>query len=51
MGSFQYIATPWGFAALVFIVGALSLGLYLVIKGRIDVNNIMKHLSQDDSDG
>jgi lysozyme family protein len=51
MGSFQYIATPWGFAALVFIVGALSLGLYLVIKGRIDVNNIIKHLSQDDSDG
>jgi len=50
-GIYQYIATPWGFAALVFITGALSIGLYLVIKGRIDVNNIMKHLSQDDSDG
>lgn len=47
---FQYIATPWGFAALVFITVALGLGLYLIIKGRIDVQKLVVHLSQDDSD-
>lgn len=47
-GMFQYIATPWGFAVTVLIIGSLSIGLYLVIKGRIDVNKIVKHLSQDE---
>lgn len=45
---FQYLATPWGFAALVFITLALSLGLYLIIKGRIDVQKLVVHLSQAD---
>jgi hypothetical protein len=48
---FQYLATPWGFAALVFITLVLSIGLYLVIKGRLDVQKVLKHLSQDDADG
>jgi hypothetical protein len=43
-GMFQYIATPWGFAAFVFIVAIISVGLYLVIKGRIDVGNIVTRL-------
>lgn len=50
-GMFQYIATPWGFATLVFMVAVISIGLYLVIKGRLDVQGIIKHLSQDDSGG
>lgn len=47
-GAFQYIATPWGFAALVFIVTVIALGIYLVVKGRLDVQKVVKHLSQDD---
>lgn len=49
-GQFQYIATPWGFAAMVFITVALGLGLYLIIKGRLDVQKVVEHLSQDDDD-
>lgn len=47
-GAFEYIATPWGFAALVFIVLVIAVGTWLVIKGRFDVNKVVKHLSQDD---
>jgi len=47
-GMFQYIATPWGFAVTLLIIVSISVGLYLVIKGRIDVNKIVEHLSQDD---
>lgn len=46
--AFQYIATPWGFAALVLIIVTISIGLYLVVKGRFDVQKVIKHLSQDD---
>lgn len=51
LSAFQYIATPWGFAALVFITAVLGVGLYLIIKGRVDVQKLVVHLSQDDSDG
>lgn len=49
-GIFQYIATPWGFAALVFIVITSSIGLFLVIKGRLDVQKIVRCLSEETSD-
>lgn len=48
LGAFQYIATPWGFAALVFLVLVISIGTYLVIKGRLDVQKVVKHLSLED---
>lgn len=48
IGAFEYIATPWGFAALVFIVLVISLGLYLVIKGRLDVQKVVRKLSGED---
>lgn len=51
VGLFQYIATPWGFASFALIVTIISIGLYLVVKGRLDINAIVKHLSQDDSNG
>jgi hypothetical protein len=41
---FEYIATPWGFAAFALIVVIVSVGLYLVIKGRIDIGNIVTRL-------
>lgn len=47
-GAFQYIATPWGFAALVFIVLVASIGLYLVVKGRLDVQKVVDQLGQGD---
>lgn len=47
VGMFQYIATPWGFAALVFLVLVISIGTYLVIKGRIDVQKVVEKLSED----
>lgn len=46
-GLFQYIATPWGFAAFVFIVAIISVGLYLVIKGRIDIGNLVARLKEE----
>lgn len=49
-GLFQYLATPWGFALAVLIIAALSLGAYLVIKGRLDVQALVKHLSHDDNE-
>lgn len=49
-GMFQYIATPWGFAAFALIVFVLCVGLYLVIKGRLDVQKVITHLSQDDTE-
>jgi hypothetical protein len=39
----------WGFLGLVLTAGGI--GLYLVIKGRIDVQKLIEHLSQDDKDG
>ena len=47
IGAFEYIATPWGFAALVFIVAVISIGLWMVIKGRLDVQKVVRHLSAE----
>lgn len=44
-GAFQYIATPWGFAALVFLVAVITIGTILVIKGRLDVNKVIRRLA------
>lgn len=41
---------PYTLAAFIAILTVLSVGLFLVIKGRIDVNNIVKHLSGDDTE-
>jgi putative chitinase len=49
-GAFQYIATPWGFAALVFIVAVIAFGLFMVIKGRIDSQTLIKQLMGDRAD-
>lgn len=46
-GMFEHLATPWGFAALVFIVAVISVGLYLVIKGRLDVQKVVKRLTEE----
>ncbi len=46
-GMFQYIATPWGFAAFLLVVIIISVGLYLVIKGRIDIGNLVKRLRDE----
>ncbi len=46
-GMFEYIATPWGFAAFALIVIIVSVGLYLVIKGRIDIGNLVTRLKEE----
>lgn len=48
-GAFQYIATPWGFAAFALIILVISVGLFLVIKGRVDVQNVVKQLSDQNA--
>lgn len=48
-GMFQYLTTPWGFAAFVLIVLVIAVGTYLVISGRFDTQGIIRHLSQDDA--
>lgn len=47
-GQWEHLATPWGFASLVVIILVLSLGLFLIVKGRLNLQNIIKHLSEDD---
>ncbi|MGZ3675736.1 MAG: hypothetical protein ACXVCO_15630 [Ktedonobacterales bacterium] len=44
---FEYVTTPLGFAAFCIILVLLCVGTYLVIKGRIDVQKLIKHLSED----
>lgn len=39
----------WGFVGIVLVIGGIC--LYLVIKGRLDVQKIIEHLSQDDKGG
>lgn len=46
-GMFQYLATPWGFATFALIVVVASVGLYLVIKGRIDIGNLVARLKDE----
>lgn len=35
MGMFEYIQTPWGFAAFCVVVGAIALFVWLIASGRI----------------
>jgi hypothetical protein len=39
---------PYTLAAFLTVVVLASVAFYLVIKGRIDVNNMVRHLSEDD---
>lgn len=47
-GMFEYLATPWGFAVFASLLVAVSIGAWLVIKGRVDVQKVVKHLSEED---
>lgn len=49
LGIFQYLTTPFGFAVFVILMLVIVVATYMVIKGRIDLQGIIKHLSQDDS--
>jgi hypothetical protein len=42
---FEYLATPWGFACFALLLIVLTIGFVLVIKGRVDVQKIVEHLS------
>lgn len=46
---FQRLDNAYTLAAFVIIVLAASVGAYLVIKGRVDVNKLVEHLSDDDT--
>lgn len=50
VGMWEYIATPWGFACLALILTVLTIGFVLVIKGRIDVQKLVEHLSPAPAD-
>jgi lysozyme family protein len=47
VGGFAYINNPYTLAAFLTVVLFAALGLYLVIKGRIDVNKMVLHLAED----
>lgn len=49
-GMFEYLATPWGFAIFATLLTVISVGAFLVIKGRIDVQKLVDHLSPDDEE-
>lgn len=42
---------PYKLAAFVLVLLVGGVALALVIRGRVNVNNIVKHLAQDDSGG
>jgi lysozyme family protein len=46
---FQKLDNPYTLAAFIIIVLGASVGAFLVIKGRIDVNKLVEHLSDDDT--
>jgi lysozyme family protein len=46
-GMFAYLNNPYTLAAFITVVVIAVVGFYLVIKGRIDVNMMVKHLSED----
>jgi lysozyme family protein len=46
---FEHLDNPYTLAAFVIIALMASVGGYLVIKGRVDVNKIVEHLSDDDT--
>lgn len=45
----DFLKTPFGFATFCVAIGAIGLGFVMVLKGRIDVQNMLKHLSIDDT--
>lgn len=47
-GFFEHLDNPYTLTAFLAIIVALSVAAYLVIKGRIDVNKIVKSLSGDE---
>ena len=47
-GFFEHLDNPYTLTAFVVIVLVLSVAAYMVIKGRIDVQKIVKQLSGDD---
>lgn len=49
-GAFQYLNNPYALSALIVVVAVIGIATYLVVKGRLDSQAIIKHLSQDDSD-
>ena len=48
VGFFDKLSNPYTLAAFIAVLGALSVFAYLVIKGRIDVQGIVKHLSDEE---
>lgn len=48
-GLFDKLDNPYTLTAFLVIVVIASIAAYLIFKGRIDVNNIVKHLSEDDT--
>jgi lysozyme family protein len=46
---FDFLKTPFGFATFCVAIGAIGLGFVMILKGRIDVQAMLKHLSIDDT--
>lgn len=44
---FQHLNNPYTLAAFLVVVVGIAVGFFLVIKGRIDVNAIVEHLTDD----
>ena len=44
---FQHLDNPYTLAAFVIIIIGIAVGAVLVIRGRIDVNKIVEHLTDD----
>lgn len=45
---FNKLDNPYTLAAFIVILIAIAIGAFLVIKGRVDVNNVVKHLSDEE---
>jgi Uncharacterized conserved protein len=50
-GIFSHLDNPYTLAAFMTIAAGGTVAAYLVFKGRIDINKIVEHLSQDDTPG
>lgn len=46
-GAFQYINNPWTFGAFLAVVVLASIGLYLVLSGRLELVKLVGRLSDD----
>jgi lysozyme family protein len=47
-GFFDKLTNPYTLAAFVLLLAVVTVAAYLVIKGRIDVQKLVQHLSEDD---